>query len=218
MMVRRPFLAALAALAVAGVAHAADRVVTAPLKKAFPYLEGYLSLPAQERDRFTVAYRLQVDGAASPALRLVVINGAERAPWPIETNGRIGRLPSLAMLKSDRKIEITGPEGHKVGLALDIEPSVVPAAEIDAHALALATIQATAGAKKAAGVMGFAAPKLDRVVFEGAAGGQAINAQGRATPLAVVKGSPVFDPASNPGARLVRFTRPPKRITLDKAG
>jgi hypothetical protein len=211
-------IAALASLAMAGAAHAADRVVTAPLKKAFPYLDGYLSLPVGERDRFTVAYRLLIDGAASPALKLAVLSGAERTPWPMEADGRIGRLPTLAMLKSDRKIEIAGPEGHKVNLVLDIVPTVAPAPEIDAHALALAAIQATAGARKAAGVLGFAAPKLDRVVFEGAAGGQAVNTQGRATPLAVVKGNPVFDPALHADVRLIRFSKPPRRILLDKAG
>mgnify|MGYP001550108757 CR=1 FL=1 len=214
---RRHLLAALAVLALAAPAHAADRVVTAPMKKVFPYLEAYLSMPPAERSRFAMAYRLTVDGAANPGLKVAIVRGAERTPLPLDGFGRIARLPNLAMLKSDAKVELAGPQGHKIGLALELEPNVAAAAEMDAHALALACDQATTGAKKAAGVLGFAAPRLDRVVFQGAAGGQAVNAQGRATPLAMVKGNPVFDPAKTPDAKAIRFTRAPTRLYLDKA-
>jgi hypothetical protein len=219
MTARRHLLAGLAALALAqpaliATAWAADRTVTPPLKKLFPYLDGYLSLPPQERSLFRVVYKLMLDGKPSPLIRLKI----EGAPVPIGPDGRIGRLPGLAALKSDQKAELSGPEGDKMNLALDVEPIVAPAAEMDAHLLAAASQQATAGAKKAAGVLGFAAPRLDRVVFEGAAGGQAINAQGKATALAVVKGNPVFDPAKLPDARVIRFSRAPRRLVLDKAG
>lgn len=218
MTARRIFLTGLVALAWAGAAQAADRTVTAPLKKVFPYLDAYLTAPASERSRFAMAYRLQVDGRPNPALRLVFLNGTERIAAPIDANGRIGRLPSLAMLKADQKAEITGPEGHKVGLVVDVEATLAPALELDAKALTAATVQATAGARRAAGMMSFAAPKLERVVFQGAAGGQVVTAQGRSQPLPLVKGEPVFDPARYADARSVRFTRAPRRILLDKAG
>jgi hypothetical protein len=158
-----------------------------------------------------------IDRQPSPALRLVIAEGASRTPLPIDAFGRIARLPTAAQLRSGAKAEITGPQGHKFGLTLEIEPSLAPAAEMDARSLALAAQQATAGARKAAGVLGFAAPRLDRVVFEGAAGGQAVDAQGKTTPLQVVKGDPVFDPARQPSARIIRFSRPPHRLFLDKA-
>jgi hypothetical protein len=215
---RRFVLAALAALTLGPSAMAADRTVTLPAKKLFPYLDAYLSLAPGERSRFAMAYRALMDGKPAASLRLVLIDGATRTPLPIDGFGRIGRQPSLAQLRSnDVKVEVTGPQGHKFGLALDMEPAVPPAAEIDAHALALACDQATAGARKAAGVMGFAAPRLDRVVFEGAGGGQAITAAGRAVPLAVVKGEPVFDPAKLPDARTIRLSHAPRRLTLAKA-
>lgn len=219
MHVRRFVLAALAALVICPSAQAGERTVALPAKKMFPYLEAYLSLPPAERSRFAMAYRALIDGKPAVGLKLVLLDGAQRTPLPIDGFGRISRQPSLAQLRSAQaKVEVTGPEGHKFGLALDLEPAIAPAAEIDAHALAQACDQATAGAKKAAGVMGFAAPRLDRVVFEGAAGGQAVTANGRTVALAVVKGEPVFDPAKLPDARVVRFTRAPRRLTLAKAG
>jgi hypothetical protein len=218
MMARRIFLAGLAALAVAGAAQAADRTATVALKKVFPYLDGYLSLPAAERSQFRVAYRLVMDGKPSPLVKLSFLDGAQRTPVPLASDGRISRLPNLAALKSDQKAELSCPEGHKMNLVLEAEATAAPAAEMDARVLAATALQATAGAKKAAGVMGFAAPRLDRVVFEGAAGGQAVNAQGRAVALAVVKGNPVFDPAKQPDIRTIRFAKPPRRLLLDKAG
>lgn len=216
---RRFVLAAFAALVLGPPAMAGEHTVAVPAKKLFPYLDAYLSLPPAERSRFSMAYRALLDGKPATGLKLVLVEGGQRTPLPIDGFGRIGRQPSLAQLRSsDAKVEVTGPEGHKLGLALDMEPAVAPAAEIDAHALAQACDQATAGAKKAAGVLGFAAPRLDRVVFEGAAGGQAVTAQGRTVALAVVKGEPVFDPAKLPDARVVRFTRAPRRLKLEKAG
>jgi hypothetical protein len=215
---RRFVLSALAALALGPAAQAADRTVVLPARKLFPYLDAYLSLPAAERSRFVMGYRALMDGKPAAGLRLVLVEGAQRTALPVDGFGRIGRHPSLAQLRSNAaKVEVTGPTGHKFGLALDIEPTVAPAAEIDAHALALACEQATAGARKAAGVMGFAAPRLDRVVFQGAAGGQAVTAGGRTVPLAVVKGDPVFDPAGLPDARILRFAQPPSRLLLGKA-
>ena len=215
---RRFVLAALAAFVLCAQAQAGERTVALPVKKLFPYLDAYLSLPPAERSRFAMAYRVLVDGKPAAGLRLFVVDGGQRTSLSIDATGRIGRQPSLAQLRSnDAKVEVTGPEGHKFGLRLDIEPLAAPAAEMDAHALALACQQATAGAKKAAGVMGFAAPRLDRVVFEGASGGQAVTADGRAVALAVVKGEPVFDPAKLPDARVLRFARAPRRLLLDKA-
>jgi hypothetical protein len=218
MIARRILFAAFAALSIASAAHAADRTVTPPLKKVFPYLDGYLSLPTAERSQFHLAYRIMLDGKPSPLVRLSFVDGAQHTPVAIGPDGRIGRLPSLAALKADQKAELTCPEGHKMNLVLDVEPSMAPAAEMDARALATASQQATLGAKKAAGVLGFAAPRLDRVVFEGAAGGQLVTAQGKATALKVVKGNPVFDPGRQADAKLIRFSRAPRRLLLDKAG
>jgi hypothetical protein len=186
------------------------------VKKLFPYLDAYLSLPAQERDRFSLSYRFLMDGAPSPALKIAILSGGQRTPLPVTSSG-LARPPSLAVLRSDQKAEVSAPAGHKINLSLEIQPNTPPAAEMDAHALALAAEQATAGARKAAGMLGFAAPKLDRVVFKGAAGGQVILASGQSAPLAVVKGDPVFDPARFPTARTVRFARAPNRVLLEKA-
>lgn len=218
MIVRRHLLAGFAAIALCASARAAERTASVPVKKLFPYLEAYLSLPPAERSRFVMAYRLLAAGNPDPSLRVVLVAGGQRTPLPLDGFGRISRLPTAAQLRApDARAEVTGPQERRFNLSLDIEPAIAPAAEMDAHALALASQQATAGARKAAGVMGFAAPRLDRVVFEGGAGGEAVNGQGKATPLMVVKGNPVFDPAKQPDARAIRFSHAPRRLLLAKA-
>lgn len=217
MTARLNLLIGLCALFLAGPALAADDVRAVPVKKLFPYLEAYLSLPAQERDRFALRYRFLAQAGSLSALRIFVGSGAQRAPLALDPDGYVARLPNLALLRSDAKAEIGAPPGLKLKLELDVVPLVAPAAEMDARALAAAASQATAGAKKAAGVMGFAAPRLDRVVFKGAAGGRVLLASGRSAPLPVVAGEPVFDPARYPGARELRFSRAPSRLVLAKA-
>jgi hypothetical protein len=203
-------LAALAAVGASGV-QAQGRTVEIPLKKLFPYLEPYLSLPPQARSKFVMVYRMEVQGAAPSAVTLTYPGGGV---VPIAADGRVRRLPTLSMLQANGKAVAAAPKGSKVGVDLALEPVMQPAADLEARELSLAVTQAAAGAKKAAGVFGFAVPKFDRVVFKGAAGGQAIRADGSAVALPVVKGDPVFEPARHGGAVRLRFARPPSRMTI----
>ena len=211
---RRLLLSGLAAAA-AFPAMAADKTKVVPLKKLFPYLDAYYALPAASRTRFELVYRTTIVGAGAAGLRVAYVGAGERVAAALGPDGRILRLPSLAMLKGGYKAELIAPDGAKVSLDMQVEPSLRPAAEMDARELAAAVRQAADGVRKSAGVFGFAAPKMERVVFRGGQGGVLVTAAGRTAPLAVVKGSPVFDPT--PDARWVRFTRRPTSMVIGPA-
>jgi hypothetical protein len=214
---RRTALVALfAVLAVAGTAQAAGKAVG--LDKAFPYLENYLRIPAAERSRFVVAYYLMRGGKPATGLKAWIVQGALQTPVPIGADGRVQRLPSLQQLQAKAKLSLDAPADSKFQLSLQIEPLVRPAAEVDAQQLVLAVLQADAGVHKAAGLLGFAAPKLTRVYFKGAVGSEAVWADGRRVKLGVLKGLPYFDLPTQKGAKLIRFTRPPVQMEIGPAG
>lgn len=209
---RRLLLSGLAAAA-AFPATAASKTKVVPLKKLFPYLDAYYALPAASRTRFELVYRLVATGSAAVGVAYVGAGG--RVAATLGPDGRILRLPTPAMLKGGYQAELTAPEGVKISLDMEIEPTLRPAAEMDARELSAAIGQAAEGVRKSAGVLGFAAPKMQRVVFKGAQGGVLVTASGRTAPLPVVRGSPVFDPT--PDARTARFTRRPSSMVIGPA-
>lgn len=210
-MSRRALLAGAGAFAAAGPAAAEE----APIDKGFPYLEQYLKLPAAERDRFALAYYLSRDGKPAAGVKVSIVDGAAHTPVSIGPKGRMERLPTLAQLQSkSAKVVIDAPEGAKLSLTLSVEPTVRPAAEMSAADLAASVAQAARGAKKAAGLIGFAVPKLQKIRIYGGAGGQAVFADGSARPLPVEKGAAVFEPAVLKGAAKLRFTTAPERLVI----
>lgn len=215
-MIRRAVLAA-ALCAVAFAAEAADKTKTVEIKKVFPYLDAYYALPPALRTKFQLAYGFKTTGGPASVVRLAYVGADGRTPAPLAENGKVLRLPTAQMLKDGHKAELTAPDGVKVGVELDVQPSMRPAAEIDAHELSAAVAQAAEGVRRSAGVLGFAAPKMQRVTFQGGQGGVMVNAAGKSTPLAVVKGAPVFDPAAAPDARWIRFSRAPAMMSIGPA-
>lgn len=206
--------AGLALLALAPMASAAPKVV--PADKVFPYLENYLKLPAVERSRFSLAYYFTMDGKPPAGLSITAIDGATRSPIPLGPDGRVQRLPNLDQLQRVN-IEVARPETAKVQLSLSIQPATPMGVEVDARELALSIDQARSGVKKAAGVMGFAAPKMERIYFRGVPGGEAILANGGRVALPVVKGMVMFDPVALPQARTLKFPKPPARADIGPA-
>ena len=77
-----------AAVAISGPARAADKVVE--LKKVFPYLDAYLSLPPAERSRFSLFYAFRQDGRPLAA-PVWIVDGARRTPLTL-VEGRAERL------------------------------------------------------------------------------------------------------------------------------
>ena len=218
-MRRRLFLAAALALAVAPAASAQSTPApgrkTVEVGKVFPYFDRYLRLPAAERDRFSMAYYWSRDGKPLTGPVAVLVDGPNRVPITAGPNGRVERLPTLAQIAAKRPLTFEGlPAATKLNLSLSIEPTLRPAAELPAPELAAAVAQASRGAKKAAGMMRLAMPKLDAVRLVGAQGAEVVTADGRALPLPVEKGVPVFRPSQHPNAQLVRSRTPPRQLQI----
>lgn len=207
-MHRRGFALSLAALAVSSATVARAETKDIPCTDMFPFLLNYLNLPAAERSHFRLGYKLFVSGAKMSEVRLVLKYNGE-TPLGVAPDGTLSPLPSTAALKSKAPVTFTRPDGSKMGLTLLITSSLPPANTYASADLKKSVEQARAGAKKAAGLMSMAVPNLDRVVFVGASGGQAIAADGAATALPKTKdGQPVFQPSAHPAA---------VRVTLDKS-
>ena len=216
-MDRRGLILGLAAVGVApGVARAAEKP---PVKfaKIFPFLDKYLALPANQRDRFRLAYTFRINGQAAGALKAEIVQpDGRRAPFPIGPDGRPGRMPTAAELQG-ASLALDVPAEAKLGVKLDLEPSLVPAKEMNAHDLAVAIVQANAGMAQAAGLMSFAVPKLTAVSFPGAGSGEAILADGRKVGLPVGEAGPYYAPAKVAAAQKLVFARTPTTLTfLDK--
>jgi hypothetical protein len=213
----RPFLRrlALAPLLLLGLSDAAFADTKLfPIGKAFPYLEGYLSLPPAERSRFTLEYRLMGEAKDRQGVHLALVEGSAAVPLAVGADGRFERLPTLKEFRDKAQLSIEAAKGARVGIALSVEPVAKPAREMDAGELAATVVQAQAGEQKLAGLLAFAAPKLTRVAFEGVKSGEAVGADGRVQPLPLVKGQPVFDPAALKGVKLLRFPSAPTHVML----
>ena len=202
------------ALLCAAAAPAAAEPVTVGLGQLFPFLENYLKLPAAERSRFVLAYYLTLDGKPG-GVKASLVEGARRTPLPVGADGGLQRLPTLAHFHAKAKAELDAPKGRKGGLIMTVEPTLSPAAEMKAAELAAALAQAAAGAKKAAGVLGLAMPKLEQVRFVGAQGGEAVLTDGRRVALALVKGDPVYRPGALKAAASLHFAKVPRRIEIE---
>ncbi|WP_411289104.1 hypothetical protein [Phenylobacterium sp.] len=208
---RRSFLAALVALTLAaGPAAAADKL--ADVKKALPLLDAYLKLPPAERSRFTVAYYMRQDGKPLTA-PLWLVDGGERTALPLRADGRLERLPTLAQYQRG-KVQVGVEEKTKISISMMVEPVAPPAAAMEARELNLALAQAAAGARKAAGILAAAMPKLQTVSFRDVASGEVEFLDGRRAPLPRVKGVVTYNPANTPGAKTLFFPKVPSRIDI----
>lgn len=209
---RRLALAPILVFGFASAAWAEAKLV--PLDKVFPYLQGYLELPQAERSRFVLDYRLMGDSKGLQTVHAALVERGGTAPLAIGADGRFDRLPTLQQFRDKAQLSLEAAKGVRIGVALAVEPAARPAREMDAADLAAAVVQAQAGERKLAGVLAFAAPKLARVAFDGVRSGEAVGPDGRAQPLPLVKGRPVFDPVALKGAKTVRFPAAPTRAEL----
>ena len=215
-MTRRAALGAVLGVALAGAA-AAQEPAAFPIKKVFRFADVYQKMPAAERDRFSLAWYLEQAGnrPPPPGTKVFVLQGARRTELPLAANGRLG-LPSLAML-ADKSAMVTVEKGDaaaKLNMNMALEPTVRPAASLSTADLAASIEQANRGIRKAAGLVGFAVPRMGQVVFVGAGSGEAVMADGRRLPLPAASSGPAFAPARFPGAQRVVLARAPARLAL----
>lgn len=208
------WLAAPAAMA-QPAAGAAPRAVEA--SRIFPYLDKYWSLPPAERSRFTPTYYLRQDGHAARDVSLSLARGGTREPLPVAGDGRVERLPSAGDVAAKLPVMVDAPKGAKLSSGMELEATLRPATELPAGELVAAIDQSNAAIHRFAGLLGFAAPHMSRVVFRGPASGVAILADGRTVPLANSAAGLAFDPALVKGARTIRLASAPEHIFLRPA-
>ncbi|KSB90403.1 hypothetical protein AS593_10725 [Caulobacter vibrioides] len=208
---RRALIAAALTL-VAGAAFA-QAGKTAPADKVFSYLENFLKVPAQERSRTRVAFAVSRDGKPAAGLKatLVEASGA-RTPLPIGADGRFERLPTLAQLQGESKVEFEAPADAKFGSTLIIEPVLKPAAEYEIAELKTVLDSTNGVIGKAAGPMAMLAPKMTGFGFPGAAGGVVVGADGKSQPLPLSGKTPILRLADFKGATRVRLSGTPARV------
>jgi hypothetical protein len=204
-------VAALLAVAAASTATAANKQVDAG--KVFNMLESYLKLPAAERSHFTMAYYMHIGPQPLTAPVWLLADG-KRIPLPLRADGKVERLPTLAELDHG-KLEVGIDESSKINVTIGVEPLMPPTADLDAHELSAAIAQAATGAKKAAGIMALAMPKLEAVAFVGSGSGEIEFADRHRAPLPVVKGQPTYNPTAQPNATRIRLAKPPLKLDID---
>jgi len=209
---RRLFaLAVMAAAVVAAPAQAAEKLV--PLAKVFPYLEQYLRIPPAQRSRFVLAYRVMQGGKPAAGIKFWIVEGATRTPIALAPDGKVTTLPNLHQIQAAQLAAETPPQ-TKFGINFGIEPLIIPGADMDAAALAASVDQAQAGAKKAAGVMGFAVPTMERIYFAGVPSGELVWPDGKRTPMPTAHGMPFFDVATGRKATAVHIAKAPSRMSI----
>ena len=218
---RREFVAAgLAGAMLPTLALAADEKKAVAAKKAFPFYDLFLDTPPAERSRFTMSYYLKVNDrpATSTVLFRTMPTGA-RTPLPGGAEGRIVRMPNKAELKDGLIEAVKANAGDRVQLAMELEPVVRLGETIAAADLLAALDQCNAAIRKRAGLIGFAVPKMEQVIFAGASAGNAVLAGGRTAPLPLVKGMAAYRPPAQPGAQSQTIARAPARaFQAGKAG
>ena len=213
----RRFILIAAAISALATLAAAPAEKSVPVGKAFPYLENYLKMPAGERSRFTLGYFLTIGGKPATDVKVWLVDGGKRTPIPIGAEGVVLRTPNFGELERKATVVLGASPDTKFGLQMVIEPLVPRSAEMDAQALALAAVQADAGVRKAAGVLGFAAPHLTRIYFKGGSGGEAVFADGRAVKLGALKGFVFYDLDAERGAKTIRFAKAPTIVMIGPA-
>lgn len=216
-LTRRGMILSAAALTVApGVSLAADKKKPPPpAKKVFPYYDLYLGIPAAERTRFVMNYYLRLNGKPASGQGLyVVMPGGARTLLTQAADGRITRMPTLAELKDGVIDADEHKESDRFSLSMELQPIVRLGETMPTADLAAALDQSNAAIRKKAGLIGFAVPKMEQVIFVGAGSGQALLTGGKTAPLPAFKAMPFYRPADLAGAQTLKFARAPTRALL----
>lgn len=212
---RRRLILSVAAFAAApALARAADKPELIPLKKIFPYYDLFLGIPVAERTKFTLAYYLRVNGKPGAATLWMVGPGGSRRGLTSGPDGRFTTLPSLADFKAGAQIDADKKNTDKYGVAMEMQPLVRMDEVVPASALRESLEQCNTAIRKRAGVIGFAVPKLEQVIFVGAGSGQAVLAGGKTVALPEFKGMPFYRPGALPDVQTLKFAKTPSRAMM----
>jgi hypothetical protein len=211
-MTRALVLAALLALA-AGGALAQPRLVDAG--KVFALLDKFYAIPAADRSLLAISYIWTRDGKPAPDIHPDLVVDGRHTPIPLGSDGRTRRLPTAAELAAHAQVAFDVPPNTKLSVRLSLDTAIPPAREVAASTCALAIVQANDAIRRAAGVMAVLAPKVKAVTFVGSDSGVAVSAEGRTTPLPLIKGAPAYDPETVKDTKSIRLARTPSLISLE---
>lgn len=187
-----------------------------PARRLFPFLDRYLQIPTAQRSRFRLAYHLSRDGNPAAGVRGWYVHGGARAPITVAADGRVSPLPTLAQWR-EAEVEFDVPADTPMGMNMSLEATVAPAARMEAAPLAEAVEQARAAIRRAAGVMGFAAPRMAAVTLRDAGSARVVLAGGREAGLPLAGGHPRFEPGAHRGAEAIVCGRAPTRLLIGPA-
>jgi hypothetical protein len=208
----------LAPLALPSLARA-DAPRSVELTKAFPYLEKYLAFPASRRNQFSLAYVARRGYRPAPDFKAMIVEpGGQRMPLPLQRDGCVARLPTLAELRGGAMLETDDAAGD-VHLVPEVRANAPASTHVDPAQLCDAMAQLNAAAATLSGMLSFMIPKFDTVFFPDSGGGQAVFAGGRTAPLPVtvshyLGATPYFVPASDAGAHDLVLARAPSRMLI----
>ena len=198
------------------VATPAVREVVRPAARVFPFLDLYYRLGAAKRTRFTVAYRWRAVAPGGGAWRPVdaaMSVGAVGVAAPHSPLGWFDRVPTAEELAQRPTVRLDVPVGWRLSMILAPQLEVRCGASMDPAEIVAAAEQFERGVH-AAGPLSVAVPHFRRVLFVGGEGASLVDAQGRATPMAPVKGEVFVPVAGLRAAAGVRFDTPPERVLL----
>jgi hypothetical protein len=179
-----------------------------PVKKAFPFYDLYLGLPPENRDGFRLGYKFRLTSGAPPP-QITYVSGATRIPLELASNGLVLNPPNLAMLRTGN-LEVAANQPRS-SVAMDLE-AIVPLSRSIPVAAASNPLTDYTAATRRAGPVAALAPRLTSIRFVGGAGGEAVFADGRRTPLpTAAQGGFLFTPSAPAmrGATTLSFSSAP---------
>lgn len=207
-------LTAAAVAALPASALAADKKGPPPANKVFRFWDLYLGIPAAERSRFAMNFYLHLNGKPTTGQPVyLVMPGGGRTLLTQAADGRITRMPTLAEWKDGVVEADERNEKDRYSLPMELNPIVRLGETVATSDLQASIDQCNSAIRRRAGVIGFAVPKMEQVLFAGAGSGQAV-AGAKATPLPVFKSYVAYKPADQAGAQSLRFAKAPVRALL----
>jgi len=190
--------------------------------QAFPMLKGFLAIPVTQRDQISLGYTLKVKNAPTSQVKIQLFDQGQLSQISIDKDGRLSPIPTLAQLQRGAEIRLTGPQKASASLRLKIYSTQGLKPTYDAQGLNRGISRGNAAAKKVAGVIASALPKLDRVYFLGAANGRLTLGNSQSVILPVTAkageypaGTPYFVASQYQDAGNLTFTKAPTQVMFD---
>lgn len=210
---RIAILSMAAALGLAGRARA-NSEKRVPAGDGIPFLKIYLEVPQSERQHSTVVYFAMRNRHPAPDIKAWIEDSAgRRTPLTLDRDGMVTNLPSLAEIKNGAML-VVDESGGKVGFFLQIRADVPVSGPIEVARLRESLDEVNRAISKRAGLLAFAAPKMNGCLFVGASSGRVMGPDGASTTLPNAGPTPYFAQDLAPTGGLVYLDRAPTAILI----